>query len=100
MRAAVTGGERYDAVLLLGVLMYLQASGPVIDELAAERRAGRVSRPRGTDHDVRAVAPGGPSRLAGGPDRVRRIRPGPRSSTSKSAWAPPTRTGSWVSSRT
>lgn len=27
--APVTGGQRYDAVLLLGVLMYLQASGPV-----------------------------------------------------------------------
>lgn len=33
--AEVTGGEVYDAVLLLGVLMYLQASGPVIAELAA-----------------------------------------------------------------
>ena len=31
----VTGGETYDAVLLLGVLMYLQASGPVMAELAA-----------------------------------------------------------------
>ena len=38
--AAVTGGERYDAVLLLGVLMYLQASGPVIDELAAHVAPG------------------------------------------------------------
>jgi len=34
--APVTGGETYDAVvLLLGVLMYLPASGPVIAELAA-----------------------------------------------------------------
>jgi SAM-dependent methyltransferase len=32
---AVTGGEVYDAVLLLGVLMYLQASVPVIAEVAA-----------------------------------------------------------------
>ena len=33
--AAVTRGEVYDAVLLLGVLMYLPASQPVIAELAA-----------------------------------------------------------------
>jgi S-adenosylmethionine-dependent methyltransferase len=33
--AQVTGGEVYDVVLLLGVLMYLQASEPVIAELAA-----------------------------------------------------------------
>ena len=33
--AAVTRGEVYDAVLLLGVLMYLPASQPVIGELAA-----------------------------------------------------------------
>jgi S-adenosylmethionine-dependent methyltransferase len=33
--AQVTGGETYDAVLLLGVLMYLPASEPVIAELAA-----------------------------------------------------------------
>jgi S-adenosylmethionine-dependent methyltransferase len=33
--AAVAGGEIYDAVLLLGVLMYLPASAPVIAELAA-----------------------------------------------------------------
>lgn len=33
--ASVTGGESYDAVLLLGVLMYLPASAPVIAELAA-----------------------------------------------------------------
>jgi SAM-dependent methyltransferase len=32
--AAVTGGETYDAVLLLGVLMYLQESKPVIAQLA------------------------------------------------------------------
>lgn len=32
---AVTGDEVYDAVLLLGVLMYLQASEPIIAELAA-----------------------------------------------------------------
>jgi S-adenosylmethionine-dependent methyltransferase len=38
--APVTGGERYDAVLLLGVLMYLQASGPVIAELAARVAPG------------------------------------------------------------
>jgi S-adenosylmethionine-dependent methyltransferase len=31
----VTGGETYDAVLLLGVMMYLPASGPVVEELAA-----------------------------------------------------------------
>jgi S-adenosylmethionine-dependent methyltransferase len=33
--ARVTGGEVYDVVLLLGVLMYLPASEPVIAELAA-----------------------------------------------------------------
>jgi S-adenosylmethionine-dependent methyltransferase len=33
--AAVTGGEIYDAVLVLGVLMYLQDSEPVIAEVAA-----------------------------------------------------------------
>jgi S-adenosylmethionine-dependent methyltransferase len=33
--AQVTSGEMYDAVLLLGVLMYLPASEPVIAELAA-----------------------------------------------------------------
>jgi len=33
--ASVTGGEMYDAVLLLGVLMYLPASEPIIAELAA-----------------------------------------------------------------
>jgi S-adenosylmethionine-dependent methyltransferase len=33
--AAVTGGKAYDAVLFLGVLMYLPASQPVIAELAA-----------------------------------------------------------------
>jgi S-adenosylmethionine-dependent methyltransferase len=38
--AAATGGERYDAVLLLGVLMYLPASGPVIAELAAHVAPG------------------------------------------------------------
>jgi S-adenosylmethionine-dependent methyltransferase len=38
--AAVTGGEAYDAVLLLGVLMYLQASEPVIAELAAHVAPG------------------------------------------------------------
>jgi S-adenosylmethionine-dependent methyltransferase len=38
--AAATGGEAYDAVLLLGVLMYLQASGPVIAELAAHVAPG------------------------------------------------------------
>ncbi len=38
--AAATGGETYDAVLLLGVLMYLQASGPVIAELAAHVAPG------------------------------------------------------------
>lgn len=38
--AAVTGGEVYDAVLLLGVLMYLQASEPVIAELAAHVAPG------------------------------------------------------------
>ena len=36
----VTGGQMYDAVLLLGVLMYLQASGPVIAELAARVAPG------------------------------------------------------------
>jgi|SRR5579863_627652 len=36
----VTGGAAYDAVLLLGVLMYLQASGPVIAELAAHVAPG------------------------------------------------------------
>jgi S-adenosylmethionine-dependent methyltransferase len=38
--AAVTGGEGYDAVLLLGVLMYLPASEPVIAELAARVAPG------------------------------------------------------------
>ena len=38
--APVTGGKRYDAVLLLGVLMYLQASAPVIAELAAHVAPG------------------------------------------------------------
>jgi SAM-dependent methyltransferase len=38
--ASVTGGEVYDAVLLLGVLMYLQASEPVIAELAAHVAPG------------------------------------------------------------
>jgi S-adenosylmethionine-dependent methyltransferase len=38
--ASVTGGERYDAVLLLGVLMYLRASGPVIAQLAAHVAPG------------------------------------------------------------
>jgi S-adenosylmethionine-dependent methyltransferase len=33
--AAATGGALYDAVLLLGVLMYLPASEPVVAELAA-----------------------------------------------------------------
>jgi S-adenosylmethionine-dependent methyltransferase len=37
---AVTGGQVYDAVLLLGVLMYLQASEPVIAELAAHVSPG------------------------------------------------------------
>jgi S-adenosylmethionine-dependent methyltransferase len=36
----VTGGGAYDAVLLLGVLMYLEASGPVIAELAAQVAPG------------------------------------------------------------
>jgi S-adenosylmethionine-dependent methyltransferase len=38
--AAATGGEVYDVVLLLGVLMYLQASEPVIAELAAHVAPG------------------------------------------------------------
>lgn len=38
--ALVTGGEIYDAVLLLGVLMYLPASGPVVAELAAHVAPG------------------------------------------------------------
>jgi SAM-dependent methyltransferase len=38
--ATVTGGEGYDAVLLLGVLMYLPASEPVIAELAAQVAPG------------------------------------------------------------
>jgi len=38
--AAVTGGEGYDAVLLLGVLMYLPESTPVIAELAAHVAPG------------------------------------------------------------
>jgi S-adenosylmethionine-dependent methyltransferase len=37
---AVTGGEVYDAVLLLGVLMYLRASEPIIAELAAQVAPG------------------------------------------------------------
>lgn len=38
--AAVTGGEFYDSVLLLGVLMYLPASQPAIAELAARVAPG------------------------------------------------------------
>ena len=38
--AAVTGGEAYDIVLLMGVLMYLPASPPVIAELAARVAPG------------------------------------------------------------
>jgi S-adenosylmethionine-dependent methyltransferase len=38
--AAVTGGAVYDAVLLLGVLMYLQASEPIVAELAAHVAPG------------------------------------------------------------
>ncbi len=38
--SAVTEGEVYDAVLLLGVLMYLRASEPVIAELAARVAPG------------------------------------------------------------
>jgi len=38
--AAVTGGNLYDAVLLLGVLMYLPSSEPVIAELAAHVAPG------------------------------------------------------------
>jgi S-adenosylmethionine-dependent methyltransferase len=38
--AAVVGGEVYDAVLLLGVLMYLEASEPVVAELAAHVAPG------------------------------------------------------------
>jgi S-adenosylmethionine-dependent methyltransferase len=38
--AAVTGGEVYDVVLLMGVLMYLPASPPVIAELAAHVAPG------------------------------------------------------------
>jgi S-adenosylmethionine-dependent methyltransferase len=38
--APVTGGEVYDAVLLLGVLMYLEASEPVVAELAAHVAPG------------------------------------------------------------
>ena len=38
--ATVTGGEVYDAVLLLGVLMYLPASQPVIAGLAAHVAPG------------------------------------------------------------
>jgi S-adenosylmethionine-dependent methyltransferase len=37
---AVTGGEVYDIVLLMGVLMYLPASPPVIAELAAHVAPG------------------------------------------------------------
>jgi SAM-dependent methyltransferase len=38
--AKVTGGEVYEVVLLLGVLMYLQASEPIIAELAAHVAPG------------------------------------------------------------
>jgi S-adenosylmethionine-dependent methyltransferase len=38
--APATGGEAFDAVLLLGVLMYLEASEPVIAELAAHVAPG------------------------------------------------------------
>jgi S-adenosylmethionine-dependent methyltransferase len=37
---AVTGGEAFDAVLLLGVLMYLQASEPIMAEMAAHVAPG------------------------------------------------------------
>ena len=70
--AAVTGGEVYDIVLLMGVLMYLPASPPVIAELAARVAPGGFTRPRGTHHDLRALASGGPPGLAGRTRRVRR----------------------------
>jgi S-adenosylmethionine-dependent methyltransferase len=38
--AAVTGGEVFDVVLLMGVLMYLPASPPVLAELAAHAAPG------------------------------------------------------------
>jgi S-adenosylmethionine-dependent methyltransferase len=38
--AAVTGGEVFDVVLLMGVLMYLPASPPVVAELAAQVAPG------------------------------------------------------------
>jgi S-adenosylmethionine-dependent methyltransferase len=38
--AAVTGGEAFDVVLLMGVLMYLPASPPVMTELAAHVAPG------------------------------------------------------------
>jgi SAM-dependent methyltransferase len=38
--APVTGGDGYDAVLLMGVLMYLEASEPVVAELAAHVAPG------------------------------------------------------------
>jgi S-adenosylmethionine-dependent methyltransferase len=38
--AAVTGGEVFDVVLLMGVLMYLPASAPVMAELAAHVAPG------------------------------------------------------------
>ncbi|HZR53267.1 MAG TPA: hypothetical protein VFB06_27620 [Streptosporangiaceae bacterium] len=67
--APVTGGAAYDAVLLLGVLMYLPASEPVIAELAAHVAPGgprcvRGARPRpgrGTGHAL--------------PERDRRVGP-------------------------
>jgi S-adenosylmethionine-dependent methyltransferase len=40
--ALVTRGELYDAVLLLGVLMYMPASGPIIAELAARVAPGGI----------------------------------------------------------
>ena len=160
--AAVTDGGAYDAVLLLGVLMYLPASEPVIAELAAhvapgglralaartttsalwrpaarqdwqaaltafreldlaqaERRDMRYTNELGTparadDLDAltgtaaradcgwrTGMACGSPSTRT---NSTRRRRPilvsWRRFSTSKNVWVPPTRTGSWASSRT
>jgi SAM-dependent methyltransferase len=160
--AAVTDGGVYDAVLLLGVLMYLPASEPVIGELAghvapggllaltartttsalwrpaarqdwhaalaalkeldvaqAERRDMRyinelgtparadgldalTSTQRGTNCNWRTgMACASPSTRTNSTRRRRPIRVSwRRSSTWKNAWVPPTRTGSWASSRT
>ena len=109
---AVTGGEVYDIVLLMGVLMYLSASPPVMAELAAHVAPGgfialavrtttsALWRPAARQDWQAAL---GASRLTWRNSTLHRHRiqvSWPRYSTSKNASAPPTRTDSWGSSLT